>query len=162
MTAVGDPTPTRHTSAAALAIAAAATAYFREKSVYPVWDKRNHTGYWRLVIGEAGLGGWWASGQLVLACNVALARCYRMLLKTWRHSTSTFGSAEPLPDLSKWARGPMHGPDTSTPQLLNEYLLSISAPPWWCSSLIPAVREGRATSFLPCLSLPPLIRVPHR
>lgn len=59
VTAVGDPTPTRHTSAAALAIAAAATTYFREKSVYPVWDKRSHTGYWRLVIGEArgSLGG---------------------------------------------------------------------------------------------------------
>lgn len=53
ITCVASPEPTRHTSLAAVTLAAAATTYIREQSAFAVYDKRNKEGYWRLL-----LGGW--------------------------------------------------------------------------------------------------------
>ncbi|GFR50158.1 hypothetical protein Agub_g12323 [Astrephomene gubernaculifera] len=54
ITCVGSPAATRHTSRAAVALAAAAAEYIRGASAFPVYDKRRHEGYWRLVLVREG------------------------------------------------------------------------------------------------------------
>lgn len=52
ITCVSEPSPTRHTSAAAVAMANAAADYLRTDAKLPPYDKRVHSGFWRLVVGE--------------------------------------------------------------------------------------------------------------
>eukprot|EP00201_Polytomella_parva_P021685 CAMPEP_0175047974 /NCGR_PEP_ID=MMETSP0052_2-20121109/5909_1 /TAXON_ID=51329 ORGANISM="Polytomella parva, Strain SAG 63-3" /NCGR_SAMPLE_ID=MMETSP0052_2 /ASSEMBLY_ACC=CAM_ASM_000194 /LENGTH=735 /DNA_ID=CAMNT_0016311941 /DNA_START=3 /DNA_END=2211 /DNA_ORIENTATION=+ len=57
MTAVADPSPTRHTSRTALAMAAAAQEFLRTQSKLAVYDKRRQTGFWRLLLVREGRKG---------------------------------------------------------------------------------------------------------
>jgi tRNA (uracil-5-)-methyltransferase len=75
--AVAAPAPCANVSPAAKAVAAWVQAHLRERSALPVWDKRDQTGFWRLLVVREG----------------GMAQCSGAGWRTWLHTDPGKGAA---------------------------------------------------------------------